>query len=727
MAETSRVNGLIGTLGIKAPVRAATTANIVLSGLQTVDGVALAAGDRVLVKNQATASENGIYYVETGAWTRSPDFDGARDVVTGTRVYATTGVVNGDMEFGVTSTGSILPGTTPISFAARVYATLSALASSLGATLVGFIQAGVGAVARTLQSKLRDTISVKDFGAVGDGVTNDTAAIQSAINYAATIASGSMGFVAGTTTNKPHAKIEFPTATYLIDSLDIPEGVMLDGKNSLFLGNSAVDMFNFNGSFVGYYAGIKAGLKDAFIDGQGVALTGLLDVISNWAEFSNIIVQNCKIGFGLQEVQYSKFSNCYAYDNQVGWLLTARAANQNLTCIDNAFYQCGANGNTKYGVWIQASSHSAFYRFDCSRNLVCNVLLGAELHDYISGFAVTNGGAGYAPSSTLPLIITDATGTEATGYCTTNAGGQITAAYIGECGQNYSATPAVSAAGGAGAVITATISDDTGLGYWDGTTVVTRENNVFHDLKIEMSRNNLPICGYAVWNKGVNRGLVFYNPSFSRQTAGTAVPSEYCKWIRTDVFGTVVYSPIAAELAALIANPSVTGDVSLFKSTVSQGVFILWLSYPDVDVLKTVVDVNNAIVTAGSNANHISFSSGFIENNGMMQNVAGTANLAVRAQVHLDANRRYERYGSGEQRWGDGTAVTDTNLKRASANLLQTDDQFYAVDGLRTKVKAGIPADGDFTVVGSGLIAVDSTNNRLYVRVGATWMYVALI
>ncbi len=54
---------------------AATTANITLSAPQTIDGLAVIAGDRVLVKNQTTTSQNGIYQVNAGAWTRTTDAD----------------------------------------------------------------------------------------------------------------------------------------------------------------------------------------------------------------------------------------------------------------------------------------------------------------------------------------------------------------------------------------------------------------------------------------------------------------------------------------------------------------------------------------------------------------------------------------------------------------------------------------------------------------------------
>ena len=64
----------------KRSVKCATTANITLSGTQTIDGIAVVAGDRVLVKEQTTASQNGIYVVSTGAWTRALDADSSSKI-----------------------------------------------------------------------------------------------------------------------------------------------------------------------------------------------------------------------------------------------------------------------------------------------------------------------------------------------------------------------------------------------------------------------------------------------------------------------------------------------------------------------------------------------------------------------------------------------------------------------------------------------------------------------
>lgn len=100
------------------------------------------------------------------------------------------------------------------------FARLTKLASSIGASLMGFIGLGAGAVATTVQAALREVVSVKRFGAVGDGVTDDTAAIQAALNYAVSI-SGELKFPAGT------YKI---TDTLLATYTQSLQGLMLSGN-----------------------------------------------------------------------------------------------------------------------------------------------------------------------------------------------------------------------------------------------------------------------------------------------------------------------------------------------------------------------------------------------------------------------------------------------------------------------------------------------------------------
>ena len=116
MAQTDRTAGLVGNTAIKAPCRVATTASITLSGEQTIDGVSVVTGDRVLVKDQSPSADKGIYVADTGDWTRALDFDGVRDVVTGTLVYVNSGTVGGDSWWKLSTTGTITIGTTSLTF-----------------------------------------------------------------------------------------------------------------------------------------------------------------------------------------------------------------------------------------------------------------------------------------------------------------------------------------------------------------------------------------------------------------------------------------------------------------------------------------------------------------------------------------------------------------------------------------------------------------------------------
>ena len=113
----SQVQASSQGLDVKQSVRAATTANITLSGTQTVDGVALVAGDRVLVKDQSTGSENGIYVVvDGGAWTRAEDADSDAEVTAGLFTFVTEGTSYADTGWVVSTNDDITVGTTAITF-----------------------------------------------------------------------------------------------------------------------------------------------------------------------------------------------------------------------------------------------------------------------------------------------------------------------------------------------------------------------------------------------------------------------------------------------------------------------------------------------------------------------------------------------------------------------------------------------------------------------------------
>lgn len=89
------------------------------------------------------------------------------------------------------------------------------LGTSAGSNSVGFLQAGTGATARTVQGKLRDTVSVKDFGAVGNGVADDTAAVQAAFNYAISLQANTFSGGSGGVT------IYFPRGIYNVTDLTL--------------------------------------------------------------------------------------------------------------------------------------------------------------------------------------------------------------------------------------------------------------------------------------------------------------------------------------------------------------------------------------------------------------------------------------------------------------------------------------------------------------------------
>ncbi|MBA1195532.1 hypothetical protein G7011_00190 [Pseudomonas plecoglossicida] len=110
----------IAASDIKRSVRVATTGPIALSGLQTIDAVAVKAGERVLVKDQANASQNWIYTVAAGAWVRALDANESAECTPGHLVIVEAGTAHGGSMWQLSNTTLPTLGTTALTFA-RVF------------------------------------------------------------------------------------------------------------------------------------------------------------------------------------------------------------------------------------------------------------------------------------------------------------------------------------------------------------------------------------------------------------------------------------------------------------------------------------------------------------------------------------------------------------------------------------------------------------------------------
>lgn len=156
---TSRRDGVNSGAAIKVACKFTTTGNITLSALSTqANGdwpSTLTALDRIFVKDQTDGTANGIYEASTGTWARAKDFDTNRDIAEGTLITVSRGSTLNDSMWRLTNTDtSIVIGTTSLTFERAVVNDSSS---------ISFTQAGTGAVTRTAQAKMRDTVNVLDF------------------------------------------------------------------------------------------------------------------------------------------------------------------------------------------------------------------------------------------------------------------------------------------------------------------------------------------------------------------------------------------------------------------------------------------------------------------------------------------------------------------------------------------------------------------------------------
>jgi hypothetical protein len=176
IANKQYVDYYAAGLSWKAPVLTATSANITLSGLQTINGVTVVAGDRVLVKNQSTASQNGIYTASATAWTYAVGADDWAEYV-GAIVFIVDGSLTGTAWYCTAQPGGTL-GVTAMNWSN--FSVASSYTAGTGLTLTGtqFSITNTGVSAATYGSA--SSVPVIAFNAQGQAtsVTNTSIAIN---------------------------------------------------------------------------------------------------------------------------------------------------------------------------------------------------------------------------------------------------------------------------------------------------------------------------------------------------------------------------------------------------------------------------------------------------------------------------------------------------------------------------------------------------------------------
>lgn len=194
-ATKGYVDALKQALDIKDSVRVATTtAGTLATSFEngdTVDGVTLATGDRILIKNQTSGAENGIYTVNaSGAPTRATDADSNTEVNPGMFVFVEEGTTNADSGWVLTNNGSITLGTTALTFVQ--FSGAGQITAGNGLTKTGN-QLDVQVDDSTIEI-VGDTLQVKDGGITTDKIGSDAVDLGSQVQGVLSAQKGGTGY-----------------------------------------------------------------------------------------------------------------------------------------------------------------------------------------------------------------------------------------------------------------------------------------------------------------------------------------------------------------------------------------------------------------------------------------------------------------------------------------------------------------------------------------------------
>ena len=247
--------------------------------------------------------------------------------------------------------------------------------AAIAATKLSFTQSGTGATARTIDSKLKDVVSVKDFGAVGDGTTNDAAAIQAAIDA------------------NPGKQILIPSGTYLINttiSVDVSGAdaacvrLVGDGSTQTIINNqtggAAFDIDSGTGAVFAYDVAFE-NLQITSVGSQA----GTIGIELNGCRFARI-----------KNVRIANMASHGIHGNSTVGDLTDTAQ---ILVEQTEIESCGG-----YGIYAQSATSAIQYNWNLNQVRVASCTLGGVLYESMVNARIENCGIFY--NSVFGLKIT---------------------------------------------------------------------------------------------------------------------------------------------------------------------------------------------------------------------------------------------------------------------------------------------------------------------------------